>query len=90
MILRGIAINEKGNLKPAVRNEASKAITNKIAKHVQGTEVVDGKNVLVVVHTDAQGNEFYTSITVSTSLKHPSELATRKPSKKEESAISFE
>jgi hypothetical protein len=77
--VKGIALTEKGSLKPLVRDHLSEYVFKQIANLVPNVEVVaDRKNVLCVSHTDLKGNNIYTTITITTGIKHPSEMADRK------------
>lgn len=90
--LKGIALTEKGSLKQQVRQGATEYVYNMLAK-VNGVETVeDKKNVLVVEFEDKNGTTFYTQITLTTSLTHPSNKAEKKSSHKkvEKEDISWE
>lgn len=90
--LNGIALNEKGSLKANVRQGATECVYKMLSK-VEGVERVEDKNnVLVVEFTDLKGNTFYSQITITTSLLHPSNKAEKKSSHKkaEKEDISWE
>ena len=80
-----VALNEKGNLKPAVRV----SVANHVAKHpelfAQATRV-EGKNCYSLPVEDAAGNVFYVNFDVTVSTKPASERAERKPKAKVVSA----
>ena len=78
--VKGNALTEKGSLKPLVRDQLSEYVFKQVANLVPNVETVtDKKNVLCVSHTDLKGNNIYTTITITTGIKHPSEMADRKP-----------
>lgn len=82
ILLKGHALTEKGALKQAVRNGATEYVS-KMLQEVKGVAKVDGKkNVLMVSFIDNDGNEFYTQISLSTSLIHPADKATKTTTKK--------
>lgn len=90
--LNGIALNEKGSLKQVVRQGATECVY-KMLSQVNHVEPVDNKNnVLVVEFEDMKGNTFYSQITITTSLIHPSNKAEKKSSHKkaEKEDISWE
>lgn len=71
------ALNEKGNLKPAVR----KSVAAHVAKHPElfaKAEKVEGKNVYTLPVEDAEGNVFYVNFDVTVSTKPASERAEKK------------
>lgn len=77
MKLKNVAINEKGNLKPAVR----KVVVDYIAANPNifcEAEKVDGKNVFVLPIADSEGNIFYANFDLSVSVKPAYERAERK------------
>lgn len=91
--INGIALTEKGQVKPLVRDNLSGHVRKQVLVSVKGAQSVEGKkNVLVVEHTDIADNTIYTTITFTTSAKHPSDLKERKPkvSKSEPIEIEFE
>ena len=76
----GVALTEKGVLKPSVRT----AIKNKDVAELQGIidtmgfEYCADKNAFVLTRSDANGNEIYTVLSMTVSTTHPSNLAERK------------
>lgn len=81
--VKGNALTEKGGLKPLVRDQLSEYVFKQIVKLVPNVEVIaDKKNVLFVSHTDLKDNDIYTTITITTGVKHPSAMADRKPKAK--------
>lgn len=71
------ALNEKGNLKPAVRT----SVAAHVAKHPElfaRAEKVEGKNAYTLPVEDANGNIFYINFDVTVSTKPASERAEKK------------
>lgn len=71
------ALNEKGNLKPAVRT----SVAAHVAKHPElfaKAEKVEGKNAYTLPVEDAEGNVFYINFDVTVSTKPASERAEKK------------
>ena len=71
------ALNEKGNLKPAVRT----SVAAHVAKHPElfaRAEKVEGKNAYTLPVEDADGNIFYINFDVTVSTKPANERAEKK------------
>lgn len=89
--IKGVALTEKGQVKPLVRDNVSEFVRKQALKGINGAEIVEGKkNLLVVSHSDSKDNDFYTTITFTTSATHPSNLAERKSKPKATETVEFE
>lgn len=72
------ALNEKGNLRPAVR----KAVLEYVARHPEtfaSAERFEDKGVFTLAVKDAQDNVFYVNFDVTVSTKAAADRAERKP-----------
>lgn len=92
MKLKNVALNEKGNLKPAVRKVVVDHIVANPDLFCQA-EKVEGKNAFVLPITDSEGNVFYANFDLSISVKPAYERAEKKvkpKTSKEAEAIEIE
>lgn len=77
-----VALNEKGNLKPAVRTQLAAYVAKHADTVFAKAEKVEGKNVYFIPVEDAEGNTVYINFDVTVSTKAPFDRAEKKRSPK--------
>lgn len=77
--VKGIAVTEKGALKPLVRNKIKSLDLNAVAELLAdyGFTIVEGKNAVALERKDENDNSIYTVLTMTISTLNPTAKAER-------------